>query len=99
MPGGAGARGQPEARAHERHAEQHHVARAAPVHEAAEERTEERRDQEAERERAGGDAARPAELVEDRRKQEREGGARVDADAHGDERDRDDGPAVEEWKV
>jgi hypothetical protein len=90
MPGRAGARSQPEAGAHEGHAEQHDGARPAPVHEPAEERTEKCRDEEPEREGAGGDAARPAELVEDRREQEREGGPRVDADAHGDERDRDD---------
>jgi hypothetical protein len=60
------------------------------VHEPTEERAEQRRDQEAKRERAGGDAARPAKLVEDRREQERERGAGVHAHAHRDERDRAD---------
>jgi len=41
-------------------------------------------------EKAPAVTPRPAELVENRREQEREGGPRVDADAHGDERDRDD---------
>ena len=55
-------------------------------------------DQEAEREGTGGDAALPAELVDDRRKEQRERRARIDADRHGDERYRDDRPAVEEGK-
>ena len=96
MPGRRDQRRQAEAGARERHAEEHHRARATPVHHPAEDGAEDRRNQKAERERAGGQPARPAELVEDRREEERERGARVDADAHRDERDRDDGPAVEE---
>src|SRR5688500_8824344 len=71
-------------------------ARTVAIHEAAEQRAEESRDQETERERARGDAALPAELVEDRREEQRERGARVDAHAHGDERHGDDDPAVKE---
>ena len=52
--------------------------------------------QEAERKGAGGDAAFPSELVDDRRKEQRERGARVDADRHGDEGHGDDDPAVKE---
>ena len=37
--------------------------------------------------------------VEDRRKQQRESGTRVDADAHRDKGDGDDDPAVEEWEA
>src|SRR5882672_6702080 len=94
----ASPRRQAEAGGRERHAEEHHRARAAPVHHPAEDGAEDRRHQEAEREGAGGDSARPAELVEDRREEERERGARVDADAHRDERDRNDEPAVEETR-
>src|SRR5205814_9751578 len=47
---------------------------------------------------AGGDAALPAEFGDDRRKEQRERGAGVDADSHGDERHRDDNPAVVERK-
>ena len=54
---------------------------------------------EVEGERTGGDAALPSELANDRRKEQRERGARVDADRHGDERHRDDQPAVEEGKT
>src|SRR5207249_4277315 len=52
--------------------------------------------QKAEGERARGHAALPAELVEDRREEQREGGPRVDADGHGDEGHGHDQPAVEE---
>ena len=74
--------------------EQHHAAdsmtKRGPftVHQPADERADQRRDEEAEREHARDDAAVPAEFVEDRRKQQREGGARIDADRHGDERRR-----------
>src|SRR3954470_17539825 len=47
-----------------------------------------------EREGAGGEAAVPAELVEDRREQQREGGAGVDRDPHRHERHRDEQPAI-----
>src|SRR5262249_61002295 len=70
-------------------------ARPPPIDQAAEHRAESPGDQEPERECAGGEPARPAELVEDRRKQQRENRARVDADAHRDERDGTDDPAEE----
>ena len=95
MPGLAGERRQQQARAHQRDAQLHHHARAGAIHDAAERRAQHRRDEEAEREGAGRDAALPAELVEDRRKQQRESRARIDADAHGDEGDGDDHPAIE----
>src|SRR6266478_4319570 len=57
------------------------------------------RDEEPERKGAGGDAAVPAELVQDRREEEREGRARVDADAHRDERGRDEQPAIVEGQA
>src|SRR5579883_524663 len=44
----------------------------------------------------GGDAAVPAEFVEDRRKQQRERGAGIDADGHRHKGDADQQPAVEE---
>ena len=56
-----------------------HEARAVAVDQPADERAEHRRDQEAEGERAGGQAAVPAELVDERRQQQREGRARRDA--------------------
>ncbi len=59
--------------------------RPAPVHGPAEGGAERGRDEKAEREGAGSDTAPPAELVEDRPEQPREGGAHVDADGHGDE--------------
>jgi hypothetical protein len=42
------------------------------------------------------DAMRPAELVDDRRKEQRKGGAGVDAEGHRDEGHGYDHPAVEE---
>ena len=62
----------------------------------SDERGDQRRDEEPKREHAGDHAAFPAELIEDRRKQERERRAGVDADRHGDEGRRDDDPAVED---
>ena len=41
------------------------------------------------------DAALPAELVEDRREQQRERSARIHGDTHGDEDNRHDHPAIE----
>ena len=52
--------------------------------------------QKADREGAGDRRPVPAELVEDRREEQREGGPRVDPDRHRDERHRHDHPAVEE---
>ena len=52
------------------------------------------RRQEADPERGRGDAARPAELVEDRREEEREGRAGVHGDPHRDGRGGHDDPAV-----
>src|SRR5207237_8610432 len=75
--------------------ERHDRARAWPAHQPAQYGAEDRRGQEPERERAGREPARPAELVENRRKHQRERRARVDADAHRYERDGDDHPAVE----
>jgi hypothetical protein len=99
MPRLAGQRRQQQPYRHQADAELHHRARADPVHHAAEHRAQDRRDHEAEGERASGDAAIPMELVEDRREQQRESGAGVDADAHGDKYDGDDHPAVEKWQT
>src|SRR5438034_461933 len=60
---------------------------------------QDRRDEKAEGECAGRHAPLPAELVEDRREEQREGGACVDAHAHGDEGDGHDDPAVEEGRT
>jgi hypothetical protein len=96
MPRRGHERRQPEPGADHRDAEQHDRARPAPIDQPAEDRAEDPRHQEAEREGAGGEPARPAELVKNRREQQREHGARVDADAHRDEGDGDDDPAVED---
>src|SRR5262249_12087957 len=58
-----------------------------------------RRDQEAEGEGARRCCTLPAELGKDGREEQRKCGARVDADAHRHEDDRDDQPAVEKGKT
>ncbi len=87
-------RGKEQASRHQQHAGQDHEARPAGIHDAADDRAQDRRDQEAEREGSGGKAAIPAELVDQRRHQQRERGPRGHADRHRHERDADDQPAV-----
>jgi hypothetical protein len=91
-------RGECHAAADEDDPEAQHPPRALLVHEHAEERRADGRDHESDRERAGREPAIPAELVEDRRVQQRERGPRVDADSHGDKRHRHHDPTVEEGK-
>jgi len=95
MPGLRGQRRQQQPSPHQRDAKLHHRARTVPVHQASDQRTDDSGYHEAERKRAGGDAALPAEFADDRRKEQRERGARIDADRHGDENHADDQPAVE----
>src|SRR5215831_2667323 len=91
--------GEEEAPAYGEHADLVHHARAATVHEAAEHGAQDGGDHETEGERARRHPALPAELREDGREEQGEGGARVDSHAHGDEDDADDDPAVEERKT
>ncbi len=67
-------RRQQQARRHQRDAEFHHAAGAEAVHHPADQRADGRGNHKAEREGAGGDAALPAELGDDRRKDQRERG-------------------------
>ena len=99
MPRFAGQRREQEACRHHYHAQLHHGARSRAVHQAAHQRAEDRRDHEAERKGAGRHAALPAELIDDRCEQERERRARIHADPHRHEGDRDDDPAVEEGEA
>ena len=99
MPGLRRQRRQQQPSCHQRHPKLHHPARTKPVHHPADQGTDGRGDHEAEREGPRGDAALPAELIDDRRKEQRERGARIDADRHGHEGDDDDDPAVEEGKA
>src|SRR5207237_2917278 len=70
--------------------------RAALIHEPPDKWGYDRRDEKPERKRARRQTAVPAKLVEHRREQEREGGARIDPDRHRDKRNRDQDPAVKE---
>ena len=83
---------------HQRDAKLHHGAGADAIHQPADQRTHDAGNHKAEREGARRDAALPAELIDDRRKEQRKGGAGVDADRHGDEGHGDDDPAVKEGK-
>jgi hypothetical protein len=80
MPGLRRQRRQQQPAAHQRHAKLHHRARSEAVHHAPDQRTGNARRHEAERKRAGCDAAVPAELADDRRIEQRERGARIDAE-------------------
>ncbi len=91
-------RRQQQANPHQRDAKLHHPARTEAVHQTADQRAHDRGHHKAEREGAGRDAALPAELADDRRKEQRERGTCIDADRHGDERHRHDHPAVEKGK-
>ncbi len=99
MPGLSREGGQQQAGRGGGDADFHHEARPTAVHQPPQQRAEHRGDDEAERESARGHAALPAELIEDRRKEQRESRARVDADGHRDEDDGDDEPAVEEGQA
>src|SRR5690349_17571557 len=66
--------------------DRYHAPGSPAIHQAPEERRERHRYDEPERERGRRHAALPAELVEDRWEEQREGGAGVDADGHGGER-------------
>ena len=96
MPGAGGQRRQQEPGAHQDRAEFHDRAGTETVHHASDQRTHDAGDDEAEGEGPGGDASVPLEFGENGREQEGERGARVYADAHGDEGDGDDDPAVED---
>ena len=99
MPGLRRQRREQQPAAHQRDAELHHPTRPEAIHHAPDQRTDGPRYHKAEGKRAGGDAALPPELGNDRRKEQRERGARIDADRHGDERHHNDQPAVEEGKT
>ena len=99
MPGLRRQRREQQAAAHQRDAEFHHRARTEAIHHAPDQRTDGTGNHEAKGKRARGDAAIPSELADDRRKEQRERRPRIDADRHGDERHRNDQPAVEERKT
>src|SRR5713101_6243532 len=81
MPALAHEGGEEQPHSDQPHAHLHHHARPAPVHETAEGRAQDRGDEKAEGKGARGDAALPAELVEDGREEQGEGRARVDPHA------------------
>ena len=87
---------QQQSGAHQHRADLNHQPRSAQIHQPPDHRRDDRGHQKPEREGAGGHAALPAELVEDRRKQQRKGGAGVDPDRHRHKGDRDQQPAVKE---
>ena len=89
-------RRQQQSRTDQDHPQFIHDQRAALVHQPAKRWAHDCRHDEAEREGAGRRAAIPAELVEDRREQQGECGARIHRHAHGDEDDGHDDPAIEE---
>ncbi len=99
MPWLARQRRQQQAQAHQYDADLDHHARPGTVHQAADQRTEKGGNEEAERERACGDAALPAEFRQDRREEQRERSAHVHPDGHGDKGDGDDDPAVEKGEA
>src|SRR6266849_4388759 len=84
---------------HETHAHLDHDPWPTAIHQAADEGAEDRRDEEAEGERPGRHAPLPAELGEYGREEQRKGGTRVDAQAHGDEGHSHDDPAVEDGEM
>ena len=96
VPGLVDQRGEQQSDRHQAHAQLHHDPRAVAIHQAAEQGAQNCRNEETERERTRRHAAFPAELIEDRREQQRKRGARADTHAHRHERDGDDHPAVEE---
>src|SRR2546428_676883 len=89
-------RGQQQPGGHEPPAQLDHDSRPTGIHQAAKGGAQNGGDEKAEGECTGRYAPLPAELVEDRREEQREGGARVDPHAHRDEGDGHDDPAVEE---
>ena len=99
MPGLRRQRREQQPRGHQRDAELHHPARSEAVHHAPDQRAGDGGRHEAERKRPRGDAAIPAELVDNGRVEQRERRPRIDADRHGDKSHRDDQPAVEEGKT
>ena len=98
MPGLGRQRRQQHAARHQGDAEFHHDTGAGAIHQAADQRTDGAGNQEAERKRPRRDPAFPAELVDDRRKEQRKRGAGIHPDRHGDESHADDDPAVKEAK-
>src|SRR5207302_10217320 len=81
---------------HDPHAQHEHDSRPTAIHQAAKGGAQNGGDEKAEGECTGRYAPLPTELVEDRREEQREGGARIDPHAHRDEGDGHDDPAVEE---
>src|SRR2546428_5342571 len=96
MPRLAHQRGQQQPGGHEPHAQLDHDSGPTAIQQAAKEGAQTGEDEKAEGDCTGRYAPLPAELVEDRREEQREGGARVDPHAHRDEGDGHDDPAVEE---
>ena len=96
MPGLGDECGEVEAGGDQHRAERDHQARAITIDQGADQRRVEHRGEEADGEGRRGGAARPAELVQDRRVEQRKRGPRIDRDAHRDEGHGDHHPAVEE---
>ena len=95
VPGLRGQRGQNQPPARDHDADERHPAWATRIHEPAKRWAQKSRDQKAERKGAGRHAAIPAELLQDGRKEEREGRACIDAHRHGDEHHRHHDPSIE----
>src|SRR5262249_35911423 len=91
--------GQHQPSGHESHPHLDYYPWSTAIHQAADAGAQSRRDEEAKRERPSCDASLPAELVEDRREEQRKGGACVDAHAHRDEGHSHNDPAVEEREM
>jgi PAS domain S-box-containing protein len=87
---------QQQAGAHRGDPDLDHHQRSAPVHQPPDPGRDQRRHQKPERERARRHSPVPAELREDGREQQREGGAGIDPDRHRDKRDPHQQPAIEE---
>jgi len=94
-----GERRQQQAAGHQQHPAFHHHARPEPIHHAADQRAKDGGDDKAERERSCREAAFPVKFIDDRRKEQREGRARIHADGHRHEGDDHDHPAVEEARA
>src|SRR5262249_43178895 len=76
--------GQHQPSGHESHPHLDYCPWPTAIHQAADAGAQGRRDEEAKRKRPSRHASLPAELVENRREEQRKGGARVDAQAHSD---------------
>src|SRR5262249_36663467 len=90
MPGGGDELGQEKPATHHHGPKEHHSTWPMSVHQATQERRRDRRHERPDREGAGGQAKRPAKLVEERRKKEGERPGDRHPDAHGHEGKRHD---------